>query len=356
MMIKALTSNMENYSILRSSFQWEDEQKNLEGLPDNAGLNMAHEAVDRHANGNLRDHLALRWIRKDGSECDFTFLDLKIQSSMFANALTALGISKGDTVCTLLGRVPELYITALGTLKKVAVYCPLFSVFGPEPVFQRLSKGKAKIVVTTLEQYQKKIRDGIEKLPDLKHVLIIDINKNLDDMVLSLPFLMEKMSGVFKVPSTSPRDLALLHFTSGTTGMPKGALHVHGAVLMHYATGKYVLDFQPDDVFWCTADPGWVTGTSYGIIAPLVNGVTTVVDEDEFDALRWYTILEQQKVTIWYTSPTAIRRLMRLNIKPMQQFNLESLRLITSVGEPLHAEAVLWGERTFDMPILDNWW
>lgn len=355
-MIKTAIHNAENYADLRVSFSWEDERKNLDGLPGRAGLNMVHEAVDRHADGALRDHVALRWIRSDRSAGDFTYYDLKVLSSQFANVLTALGISKGDTVFTLLGRVPELYVTALGTLRKTAVYCPLFSVFGPEPVFQRLSKGKAKILVTTLEQYEKKIKGIVGKLPDLKHVLITDINLDLDDLVLSLPFLMNKMSGVFQIPPTSPEDPALLHFTSGTTGMPKGALHVHGAVLMHYVTGKYALDFQPDDIFWCTADPGWVTGTSYGILAPLVNGVTNVVDEEEFDAARWYSILEEQKVTTWYTSPTAIRRLMRLNVKPREQYNLERLRLILSVGEPLHAEAVRWGEQTFGIPILDNWW
>ncbi|MBL7852574.1 MAG: acetate--CoA ligase [Cyclobacteriaceae bacterium] len=355
-MIKTAIHNAENYADLRFSFSWEDERKNLDGLPGRAGLNMVHEAVDRHADGALCDHVALRWIRGDRAARDFTYHDLKVLSSQFANVLTALGISKGDTVFTLLGRVPELYITALGTLRKTAVYCPLFSVFGPEPVFQRLSKGKAKILVTTLEQYEKKIKGIVGMLPDLKHVLITDINLDLDDLVLSLPFLMNKMSGVFQIPPTSLEDPALLHFTSGTTGMPKGALHVHGAVLMHYVTGKYVLDFQPDDIFWCTADPGWVTGTSYGILAPLVNGVTNVVDEEEFDAARWYSILEEQKVTTWYTSPTAIRRLMRLNVKPREQYNLERLRLILSVGEPLHAEAVRWGEQTFGIPILDNWW
>lgn len=338
------------------AFEWKDELKNLDGLPGHGGLNIAHEAVDRHANGPRRDHVALRWIRKDKSVTDFTYHELKILSSKFANVLTELGVSKGETVFTLLGRVPELYTVALGTLKKTAVYCPLFSVFGPEPVFQRLSKGKAKILVTTLDHYEKKIRPALGKLPDLKHVLITDIGKDLDEKVLSFSSLMTKAPAGFTIPPTAPDDPALLHFTSGTTGMPKGALHVHRAVLMHYVTGKYVLDFHPDDIFWCTADPGWVTGTSYGIIAPLVNGITNVVDEEEFDASRWYSILEEHKITVWYTSPTAIRRLMRMNIKPRQQYNLENLRLITSVGEPLHAEAVRWGEQTFGMPILDNWW
>ncbi|MDH4298600.1 MAG: AMP-binding protein, partial [Cyclobacteriaceae bacterium] len=196
----------------------------------------------------------------------------------------------------------------------------------------------------------------IERLPALQYVLITDTESHADKKVLSLPLLMAKESSTFTIPPTQKEDPALLHFTSGTTGMPKGALHVHGAVLTHMITGKLVLDFHPDDIYWCTADPGWVTGTSYGIIAPLVNGVTNIVDEAEFDAARWYSILQDHKINIWYTAPTAIRRLMRMNIDPAKQYNLEHLRLILSVGEPLHADAVHWGEDTFGVPILDNWW
>jgi acetyl-CoA synthetase len=241
-------------------------------------------------------------------------------------------------------------------LKITAVFCPLYSVFGPEPVFQRLSKGEAKVLVTTKELFEKKVKQLMDRLPSLQFVLLADEELDINDRVLSLPRLMEEVYDDFIIPRTDPEDPALLHFTSGTTGMPKGALHVHGAVLMHYITGKYVLDFHDGDTFWCTADPGWVTGTSYGIIAPLVNGVTNIVDEEEFDAARWYSILEEQKVNVWYTAPTAIRRLMRMDIVPKEKYDLEHLRLICSVGEPLHAEAVLWGQKNFGMPILDNWW
>lgn len=348
--------NLVDYDLVVNTFNWDEEYRKLAGLPEGKGLNIAHEAVDRHASGPLKNHTALQWIRKDRTIKKFTYHDLSELSNRFANVLTVLGAGKGDTVFTLTGRVPDLYIAALGTLKKTAVFCPLFSVFGPEPVYQRLSKGDAKILVTTLDLYEKKIKGQLDRLPNLNHVLLTDVIENLDDKILSLPVLMNKASISFVIPPTQPDDSALLHFTSGTTGMPKGAVHVHRAVVTHMMTGKLVLDFHPNDIYWCTADPGWVTGTSYGIIAPLVNGITNIVDEDEFDAARWYSILEEHKVTVWYTAPTAIRRLMRMNIDPLKQYKLDNLRLILSVGEPLHAEAVRWMQKTFRVPVLDNWW
>jgi acetyl-CoA synthetase len=348
--------NLSDYDSHIQSFDWEKERHCLSGLPGNQGLNIAHEAIDRYATGSLKDHVAIRWIRKDRSARDFTYHDLYDLTNRFANVLDKLGVNKGDTVFTFMGRIPELYVTAFGTLKKLAIFCPLFSVFGPDPVKQRLTRGNVKILVTTLDLFEKKIKPLLEQLTTLKYVLLVDTENDLNGKVLSLPLLMSHASNAFTIPPTNLNDAALLHFTSGTTGMPKGALHVHGAVLTHFVTGKYVLDFHPEDIYWCTADPGWVTGTSYGIISPLVNGVTNIVDEDEFDAARWYSILEEHKVNIWYTAPTAIRRLMRMNIKPRKQYNLEHLRLILSVGEPLHAEAVHWAEETFGIPILDNWW
>ena len=349
------TPNMADYDSFCSQFSWEHEYENLEGLPGE-GINIAHEAVDRHANGGKRNTVALRWIRKDKSFKDFTYSDLKVQTSRFANVLERLDVKKGESVFSLTGRIPSLYVAALGTLKARAVFCPMFSVFGPEPAFQRLSKGKAKILVTTTKLYKQKVEQLLNRLPLLQYILLTDAKQDIDDKILSLSILMNEVTDHYVIKNTQPEDPSLLHFTSGTTGMPKGALHVHKAVLTHYVTGKYVLDLHPGDVFWCTADPGWVTGTSYGIIAPLVNGVTNIVDEEEFDATRWYSILEEHCVNVWYTAPTAIRRLMRLDFKPPDRYNLSNLRLIHSVGEPLQAEEVIWGEKTFEIPICDNWW
>jgi acetyl-CoA synthetase len=348
--------NLLDYHQTYSSFSWEAIRRELDGLPDSKGLNIAHEAVDRHADGLLRDHPAIRWLGSDGTILDFTYHDLKQESNRFANVLKQMGIKKGDRVFVLAGRIPELYIAALGTLKNGSVFCPMFSAFGPEPIFQRLSRGDAKVLVTTKRLYKQKVAGLMDRLPQLQTILLADVDEDMDNTVRSLPEQMTKASKTFTIPPTDPEEMAILHFTSGTTGMPKGAVHVHNAVLTHYMTGKYVMDFHPGDVFWCTADPGWVTGTSYGIIAPLVHGVTNIIDETDFDAKRWYEILENQKVNIWYTAPTAIRRLMRIEFEPRREYDLSHLRLIHSVGEPLNPEAVVWGQKKLGLPIHDNWW
>jgi acetyl-CoA synthetase len=350
------TPNLLDYDAAVAAFSWETIRAELQGLPRGRGLNIAHEAVDRHAAGPRRNHIALLWLGNAGGSRSLTYAALQGQSNRFANLLAGLGIGKGETVCTLAGRIPELYIAALGTLKNTSVFCPLFSAFGPEPIFQRLQRGDARALLTTERLYRQKVAQLRRELPRLSHVLLVDATDHQDDGLLSLPRLMAAAADTYLIPPTDPEDLALLHFTSGTTGMPKGALHVHQAALTHYMTGKYVLDFHPEDIFWCTADPGWVTGTSYGIIAPLLHGITNIVDEGDYDALRWCRILADHKVSVWYTAPTAIRRLMRQNLEPAGQYDLRQLRLIHSVGEPLNPEAVVWGVKAMGLPIHDNWW
>ncbi len=348
--------NLSDYGETVAAFSWDAIRAALQGLADGRGLNIAHEAVDSHADGPLADRVAILWLGAEDQTRSITYGELKSLTSRFASILQTLGIGKGDTVAALAGRIPELYVAALGTLKNTSIFCPLFSAFGPEPVFQRLSRGDARALLTTERYYRQKIVPLLDRLPALRYVLLSDASDHANDRLLSLPRLMAEASDAFVIPPTDPEYIAVLHFTSGTTGMPKGALHAHAAVLTHYATGKYVMDFHDDDVFWCTADPGWVTGTSYGIIAPLLHGITNVVDEADFDAVRWCRILEAHRVSVWYTAPTAIRRLMRMNLEPARAYDLSRLRLIHSVGEPLNPEAVVWGVKAFGMPIHDNWW
>jgi acetyl-CoA synthetase len=354
----AVEPNLRDYEESRRTFSWDGARRLLDGLPGGQGLNIAHEAIDRHANGPRAGHLAIRWLGKNGEVQDYTYGQLRELTNRFANVLQTLGVKKGDRVYLLAGRIPELYIAALGTLKHRSVFCPLFSAFGPEPIRARLTIGQAKVLVTTQSLYERKVKAIRPSLPFLEHVLLIGDDHGTTDVpeTESLHRLMENTSDAYTIQPTDPKNTALLHFTSGTTGMPKGAVHVHGAVVAHHITGKLALDFHDDDIFWCTADPGWVTGTSYGIISPLTNGITSIVDEGDFDADRWYGILQSQKVTIWYSAPTAIRMLMKAGAEIVRKYDLHSLRFLSSVGEPLNPEAVVWSNETFGIPFHDNWW
>ncbi len=347
--------NLDNYEKARQAFRWEDVQAALTGLPG-GGINIAHEALDRHLAAGRGDRRALRWIGKDDRIRDFTYAELTAAANRFANVLRGLGMERGERVFCLASRLPELYIAALGTLKAGCVFSPLFSAFGPEPVRARMEIGDARALVTTEALYRRKVASWREEMPGLKHVLLIGEVSGDQPGASSVDALMTEASDTFETAATGAEDMALLHFTSGTTGKPKGAVHVHGAVAHHYMTGKYALDLHGDDVYWCTADPGWVTGTSYGIIAPLLHGVTMVVDEAEFDAERWYRILQDQKVTVWYTAPTAIRMLMKLGGDIAAKYDLSALRFMASVGEPLNPEAVVWATEVFGRPFHDNWW
>ncbi|MFH8250207.1 acetate--CoA ligase [Microbacterium sp. B2969] len=350
-----VTPNLLDYDGGCASFRWDDERRTLDGL-GGGRVNIAHEAVDRHAAGARSAHDALRFVGRDGTVRGVTFAELSDATGRFASVLRVLDVGRGERVFSLLGRVPALYTAALGTLKHGAVFCPLFSAFGPEPVRQRLELGGGKVLVTTRALYLKRIAHQRSDLPELRHVILIDSAGRPEPGTLDFETLMRHAAPYGSAAATRPEDMALLHFTSGTTGRPKGAVHVHDAVTAHSATGRYALDLHPEDVYWCTADPGWVTGTSYGIIAPLLHGVTTIVDEEEMDPERWYRILAEQHVTVWYTAPTALRMLMKAGAERAKLHDLSALRLVASVGEPLNPEVVVWGQEALGLPIHDNWW
>ncbi|WP_433087067.1 acetate--CoA ligase [Dactylosporangium sp. CA-052675] len=349
-------ANLSDYPRVRHDFTWSAARSWLSGLPEGRGLNIGFEAVDRHARGDRADAVALRCLEKaPGVPRDLTYAELSRQTNRFANMLAGLGVQPGERVFSLLGRCPELYVAALGTLKYTAVLSPLFSAFGPEPVRERLRLGDAAVLVTTPEYYEQKVAPVRADLPALRHVLVVGAGTPPAG-TSSLDHAMSAADERFTVPPTDPQQMALLHFTSGTTGRPKGAVHVHEAVVAHHATARFALDLRRDDVFWCTADPGWVTGTSYGIIAPLTHGATVLVDAGEFEADRWYANLAEHHVTVWYTAPTALRMLMRHGAEAAARYDLSALRLVASVGEPLNPEVVVWAQQALGRAVHDNWW
>ncbi|MGQ0577959.1 MAG: acetate--CoA ligase [Betaproteobacteria bacterium] len=352
-----VSPNLERYDEACNAFSWLRARSLVDGLPA-GGLNIAHEAVDRHALGAAAGKLAIRWLGKNGEVRDFSYLQLRALTDRFANVLKHLRLAKGERVFVLAGRIPELYVAVLGAVKARCVASPLFSAFGPEPIQTRMQIGDARVLVTTASLYAKKIAGWRQSLPGLKHVLIVSEPgaPALPPGTVDFNQAISEASPDYLIEPTDPHDPALLHFTSGTTGKPKGALHVHEAVVAHLVTGRYALDFHPNDIFWCTADPGWVTGTSYGIVSPLANGITSIVDESDFDAERWYDILAREKVSVWYTAPTAVRMMMKGGSETARRRSYRSLRFIASVGEPLNPQAVLWGQEAFGLPIHDNWW
>jgi acetyl-CoA synthetase len=326
-----------------ATFSWALIGRELGGSSDGT-INIAHLAVDRHARSARAKKTAFRFLGEDGSTRNVSYRELAGLTDRFGNTLKSLDVQKGDRVFVLCGRICELYVAVLGALKIGAVVSPLFQSFGPEPIRSRIAQAAGKVLVTTASAYQRKVAALRAELPSLRHVLLIDdLGAGFIMDTLDLHALLRAAPETPALVPTGPEDPALLHFTSGTTGLPKGAMHVHGAVLTHYATARIALDLHPDDVFWCTADPGWVTGTSYGIVAPLVIGATCIVDEADFDPLRWVHILESERINVWYTAPTAIRLLMKAGPELFAGHRFPGLRFIASVGEALNPEAVWWG-------------
>ena len=356
--------NLSNYEKTYKEFSWKEAEKEIEWFAGKR-LNAAYNAVDRNAKTFRKNKVALYWEGKEGEEIKYTFSELSLFSNRFANVLKNLGIKKGERVFFFLPRVPEFYIGFLGTLKTGAIAGTLFSAFGPKALEDRLGNSDAKVLVTNKELLVRveKIRD---KLPNLKHIVLVDGENRrefLEEKVKpqktkSLLFYNElvKVSDEFKPAQTQPSDPAFMLYTSGTTGKPKGVIHTHYAVLQEHMTAKWVLDIREDDVYWCTADPGWVTGIAYGILGTWSNGASSVVFEGRFSPEKWYSILEEYKVTVWYTAPTAIRMLAAADSRLVKKYNFSCLRHLASVGEPLNPEAVWWGLKAFGLPFHDNWW
>jgi acetyl-CoA synthetase len=348
--------NLRNYDAQCRRFSWDRLAAELFERADGK-MNIAMLAVDQHA-AIAPDKVALRFVDAAFERAELTYGELHRSANRLASLLRALGIEPGTVVASLLGRCPELFATVLGTLKCGAVYTPLFTAFGPEPIRARLELAKARVLITTQRLYARKVAQLRAALPNLAHVLLVRDDPtsawpaDAQDLAQSLAVQPE----AFDTHPMSPDDPALLHFTSGTTGKPKGVVHAHRAVIAHHATARLALDLHPADVFWCTADPGWVTGISYGVIAPLTCGATLLIDREELDVERWYRLLADNAVNVWYTAPTAIRMLMKAGMEPVRRHRYPALRLIASVGEPLNPEAVTWGIDAFGLPVHDTWW
>ena len=348
--------HLKDYLEMREKFSWDKIPRELDWF-DPEHINIAHVAVDAHLKTDRRNKKALIWESKKGEVEEYTFFELSRLSNRFANVLVKdLGVRKGDRIFFFLERVPEIFIGILGALKAGAIIGPLFSAFGPDAVKDRLADSEARVLITS-PSLRKKIIEVFPELPALKDIILVHRGEAGEDpRELSYQQLMAEASDSFDIVKTHKEDYAIMHYTSGTTGKPKGAVHAHEAVVGHYATAQYVLDLHGEDIYWCTADPGWVTGTSYGMFGPWANGVTQVVYEGGFSARYWYSFLERKKVTVWYTAPTAIRMLMKAGDDLPRKHVFDSLRYMCSVGEPLNPEAVVWGEKIFGKAFHDNWW
>ncbi|EPY04234.1 acetyl-CoA synthetase [Paenibacillus alvei TS-15] len=343
--------NMSDYEQWSADFKWEDVEKQFSWY-ETGKVNMAYEAIDRHVANGRGDKVALYYSDAARDE-SYTFADLSRKTNQFANVLRKLGIQKGDRIFIFMPRTPELYVSLLGALKVGAVVGPLFEAFMETAVRDRLEDSGAVAIVTTPSLVHRVPRS---ELPALKNIVLVGEGVEQEEGIVDFHAEMSTASEEAEIEWLQREDGLLIHYTSGSTGKPKGVFHVHNAMLQHYHTGNVVLDLKEDDVYWCTADPGWVTGTSYGIFAPWLHGATNVIRGGRFSPQDWYATIEKYKVSVWYSAPTAFRMLMGAGDDVIANFNLSSLRHVLSVGEPLNPEVVRWGMKVYNHRIHDTWW
>ncbi|MBN1197856.1 MAG: acetate--CoA ligase [Bacteroidales bacterium] len=349
-------SHIGSYDERVKNFDWkisEDELGYKEGDP----INIGWYCTDRICEMGKADKLALIWEGSAGIEKRYTYDDIRKATNTIGHFLRSLGIRNEDRVCLFMDKIPELYLGFLGILKIGAIAQPLFSAFGDESLFIRLENAQTKAIITQ-KKHVPKVRKILDKMPWLEHIIVVDQDPAKPLMEREVAFDLEKAPKIdqFDLFTTYKESPSVLHYTSGTTGQPKGVKHVHGSLISQYLTAKWVLDLHDEDIYWCTADPGWVTGTSYGIIGAFSNGVTQCVLDAGFSADNWYRFIEKHKVTVWYSAPTAIRSLMKAGDEVVKKYDLSSLRHLASVGEPLNSEAVIWSEKVFGKPFLDTYW
>ncbi|WP_145431004.1 acetate--CoA ligase [Staphylococcus haemolyticus] len=342
--------NLQDYEKTYQDFDW-DEVKKAFSWNETGKINMAYECIDRHVDNGKGDKIALNY-RDEKRKEQYSFKELKVLSNKAANVLVdKANVQKGDRVFIFMPRTPELYFAFLGILKIGAIVGPLFEAFMEKAVTDRLENSEAKVIVTTNSLLGRIPKD---KLPHLETIVVVD--DEVDEQYVDFNKELNQANEEFDIEWLKEDDGLILHYTSGSTGQPKGVLHVKKAMLLHYISGKYVLDLKEGDIYWCTADPGWVTGTSYGVFAPWLNGVTNCIAGGRFSPEQWYSMIETFKVTIWYTAPTALRMLMSAGDDVVEKYDLSSLRSILSVGEPLNPEVIKWSKDVYDKRVLDTWW
>jgi len=345
--------NLSDYDKTYRDFSWKEASDQLSWFPGKK-INAAYNAVDRNSQNFRKNKVALYWEGEKNEKEKYTFAELSRLSGKFSAVLRELNIERGDRVFFFLPRVPALYWGFLGTLKRGAIAGTLFSAFGPQALLDRLENSKAKVLVTN-KQLLPRVNEIKNSLSNLQKIILVD-GKTISHNILGLTELMSQVSEDKHVAQMRPTEPAFMLYTSGTTGKPKGVVHAHQAILQEHMTVQWVLDLRDEDVYWCTADPGWVTGIAYEILGSWSNGASTLVYEGRFDPEKWYQLISDYRVNVWYTAPTAIRMLMAADKKLLKKYDFSSLRHLASVGEPLNPSAVWWGLKTFDLPFHDNWW
>jgi len=340
-------------------------------------LNAAYNCVDRHAKGARRDKTAIIWVGEPGDSRSLTFADLEREVNRFANALKSLGVKKGDRVAIYLGMVPELAIAMLACAKIGAPHSIVFGGFSADSLRERINDAQAKVVITGDGAWRRghvvplkaNVDEALTSTPSIEKVVVVErVGKAAQitmqpgrdlwwhDLVANAPDQCDP-------EPMDAEDILYILYTSGTTGKPKGVVHTSAGYLVGTATThRMIFDIKENDIYWCTADIGWVTGHSYIIYGPLTNGTTVLMYEgspDFPDRGRFWSIVERYRVNILYTAPTAIRAFMRWGTEWPAKYDLSSLRVIGTVGEPINPEAWIWYHENIGRercPIVDTWW
>ncbi|WP_203333241.1 acetate--CoA ligase [Planococcus beigongshangi] len=344
--------NLHNYDAVAADFDWKEVEKQFSWY-ETGKINMAHEAIDRHADSSRKNKIALYYMDQFRKE-SYTFYEMKRMTNRAANLLKAHSdLEKGDRIFIFMPRSPELYFMMFGALKMGLIVGPLFEAFMEGAIYDRLDDSDAKAIITTPDLVS---RVPFDRLPNLQTIYLVGENIEEDDHTVDVMKHLPTSSDKFEVEWLDKEDGLVLHYTSGSTGKPKGVLHAQYAMVQQIQTGQWVLDFKEEDIYWCTADPGWVTGTAYGVFSPWLNGVTTVIIGGRFSPEGWYQAIEDYGVTIWYSAPTAFRMLMGAGDALVKEYDLSTLRHVVSVGEPLNPEVIRWGAQVFERRIHDTWW